>query len=104
MEITSVKVRLKNAENERVKATASIIFDNCFVVNGIRVVKGNSNLFVAMPSELVKTGDGYRDIVHPINAECRAKVHEAVMKQYEAELKRAEEAAKADESAKKEEK
>jgi stage V sporulation protein G len=90
MEITSVKVRLKTSGNERVKATASIIFDNCFVVNGVRVVQGNSSLFVAMPSEQVKTGDGYRDIAHPINAECRAKVHKAVMAEYEAELKKAE--------------
>ena len=90
MKITSVKVKLKNSANERVKAGASIVFDECVVVNGIRVVEGTNGLFVAMPSEKVVTGEGgYRDIVHPINAECRKMVHEAVMEQYNAELEKA---------------
>lgn len=90
MKITSVKVKLKNVKNERVKAGVSIVFDNCFVVNGIRVVEGTKGLFVAMPSEPLRTEEGgYRDIVHPINAECRKMVHDAVMAQYEKELEKA---------------
>lgn len=86
MNVTNVRVRIKTQDNERVKANVSIVFDNCFVVNGIRVVKGNNDMFVAMPSERVKPNEGFKDIVHPINAECRKMIHEAVMKEYEKEL------------------
>lgn len=90
MKITSVKVRLKNSANERVKAAASIVFDECFVVNGIKVVEGTNGLFVAMPSEPLRTEEGgYRDIVHPINAECRKMVHDAIIAQYNVELEKA---------------
>lgn len=89
MEVTNVSVRLKT-DHERIKATASIVFDDCFVVNDVCVVNGKSGLFVAMPSRELRAGNGYRDIAHPINVECRSKVHDAVMKEYEKELAKAE--------------
>lgn len=88
MKVTNVRVRLKDKEDDKVKAIASIVFDDCFVVNGVKVVEGTNGMFVAMPSERNKFKEGYRDIVHPINKECRKMVHEAIMKEYDAEVAR----------------
>lgn len=51
MEVTDVRIHLNSKKKSRVKAFASITFDNSFVVRGIRVMEGDNGLFLAMPSE-----------------------------------------------------
>jgi len=80
VEITDVRLRRVSAEG-RMKAVASVTFDNEFVVHDIRVIDGKSGMFVAMPSK--RTPDGtYRDIAHPISSAMRAKIQEAVLAAY----------------------
>ncbi len=50
MEITETKISLVNKPNSRLRAYASITFDDSFVVREIRVIEGKNGLFVAMPS------------------------------------------------------
>lgn len=90
MKITNVNVMLRKKNNESIKATVSMVLDDCFVVNNIRVVNGTSGLFVAMPSERIKSGEGFRDIAHPINSDFRKIVHETILAKYEEEVKKAE--------------
>ena len=79
MEITEVKVFPVN--EEKLKAYASITFDNCFVVRNLKVINGNSGLFVAMPS--VKRKDGtYQDTAHPLNNEMRKMIETKVLDEY----------------------
>ena len=54
MEITEVRVSLRESEGKRLKAYATVTFDNSFVVRNIKVVEGNSGLFVAMPAKKIK--------------------------------------------------
>lgn len=54
MEITEVRISLKESEGKRLKAYATVTFDNSFVVRNIKVVEGNSGLFVAMPARKLK--------------------------------------------------
>ena len=54
MEITEVKVFLKEGQDKKLKAYATITFDNCFVVRNVKVIDGNKGLFVAMPSRKLK--------------------------------------------------
>lgn len=54
MEITEVRISLRESESKRLKAYATVTFDNAFVVRSIKVVEGNSGLFVAMPAKKVK--------------------------------------------------
>ena len=39
------------------RAVASITFDNAFVVHDIKVIEGQSGLFIAMPSRKPLTGN-----------------------------------------------
>ncbi len=54
MEITEVKVALKDSPDKKLKAYVSVTFDNSFVVRNIKVIEGLNSLFVAMPSKKIK--------------------------------------------------
>ena len=98
MQVTNVRVRIINKDNDRIKAHAAIVFDDCFVVKGIKVVRGNKGVFVAMPSIQSKSGEDFQDIAHPINTECRKMITEAVMSKYEEVLAKLESKEKAEEN------
>ena len=83
MEITEVRLTLRN--EERLKAFVSITFDNAFVVRGLKVIDGNTGVFVAMPSRRRKDGE-FRDIAHPINNATRQMIEDAVLTEYERQL------------------
>ena len=83
MEITEVRLTLR--QEERLKAFVSITFDNAFVVRGLKVIDGNTGLFVAMPSRRRKDGE-FRDIAHPINNATRQMIEDAVLAEYERQL------------------
>ena len=86
MEITEVRVFIANEEDERLKAYATVTFSHCFVVRDLKIIMGNTGLFIAMPSKKRKDGT-YKDIAHPINKDFRTKVEQAVLKQYQEEIK-----------------
>lgn len=54
MEITEVRVFVKDSPDKKLKAYATVTFDNTFVVRNIKVIEGTSGLFIAMPSRKVK--------------------------------------------------
>jgi len=54
MEITEAKVALRDSPDKKLKAYATVTFDNCFVVRNIKVIEGTNGLFIAMPSRKVK--------------------------------------------------
>jgi stage V sporulation protein G len=82
MEITEVRVFPVN--EEKLKAYATVTFDDCFVVRDLKVIHGNTGLFVAMPSKKRKDGT-FKDIAHPLNNEFRAKIEKVVLDCYERE-------------------
>lgn len=81
MEITSVNIKKSN-KGGKLKAYSSVVFDNAFVVNGIKLVKGKNGLFVVMPNRKNKRGE-YKDIAHPINSNMREMITKAVIDKYE---------------------
>lgn len=84
MEITDVKIR-KFITEGRLKAIVSVTIDNMLAVHDIKVVQGEERLFAAMPSRKDENGI-FRDIVHPITAEARKQLENAVLDEYERQL------------------
>nr|NNM89901.1 septation regulator SpoVG [Bacilli bacterium] len=80
MQITDVRLR-KVVTEGRMKAIASITIDHEFVVHDIRVIDGNTGLFVAMPSKRTPDGE-FRDIAHPITSSTRQMIQDAVLEVY----------------------
>ena len=54
MEITEVRVFLKEGQDKKLKAYTTVTFDNEFVVRNIKVIQGASGMFIAMPSRKLK--------------------------------------------------
>jgi len=81
VKVTDVRLRKIDADG-RMKALVSITLDEAFVIHDLRVIEGNSGLFVAMPSKRTPDGE-FRDIAHPINSEMRQEIQQAVMKVYD---------------------
>ena len=88
MEITDVRIRKLPSEG-KMKAIVSVTFDDEIVIHDIKIIEGTDSLFIAMPSRKLANGE-FRDIAHPINAESRKKVEDAVFAKYEEFLKESE--------------
>lgn len=82
MEITSVKIRKVEKENSRMKGIASVVVDNAIAIHDIRIIEGDNNLFIAMPSRKTPAGE-YKDIVHPINQEVRTMFEKEILDAYD---------------------
>ena len=82
MQITDVHLKKVNSGN-RMKAVASVYFDNEFVVHEIKVIEGPNGLFIAMPSRKTLNGQ-HKDIAHPINSDSRKKIEDAIFEKYNA--------------------
>jgi stage V sporulation protein G len=80
MNITQVHVVPK--EDERVKGYASIVLEECFLVNDIKIISGTHGCFISMPSRKRKNGK-FRDIAHPITKEMREKIESSIFDAYE---------------------
>jgi len=48
--ITEVRIKLCEANSERLLAFCSVTFDNAFVVRDLKIIEGTKGMFVAMPS------------------------------------------------------
>lgn len=83
MEITEVTVSIR--DEDKLKAFVNVTFENCFVVRGMKVIKGATGYFVSMPSRRM-TDATYRDIAHPITNEFREYLERAILTQYKKEL------------------
>ena len=54
MEITEVRIFPKESPDKKLRAYATVTFDNVFVVRNIKVIEGSTGLFIAMPSRKIK--------------------------------------------------
>ena len=119
MEVTEVRVKLAADEQENLLAYCSVIFDDSFIVTDLKVIDGNNGVFVSMPSRKVMDrcpsckGKNhirarfcnecgrklkkriidkklYVDTAHPIKAECRQIIVDAVIEAYNSECSKGE--------------
>jgi len=79
MKITEVKVVPRSGDS--LKAFASIIIDDAFIVKNIKIIEGKNGLFISMPSLKNKNGE-FRDIAHPINTETRNEIEKMIFDKY----------------------
>lgn len=86
--ITARIDHMVDKEDSNIKAYASVNVAGAFGIHGIKVIDTEKGLFVAMPQNSY-TKDGqkqYSDICHPITAEARTELINAVSEAYEQQL------------------
>jgi stage V sporulation protein G len=54
MEITEIRIFLKDGQDKKLKAYATVTLDSCFVVRNIKIIHSSMGLFIAMPSRKTK--------------------------------------------------
>lgn len=82
MNVTGVKV-YKIEGKDKLRATATITLDDAFMVHGLKIIEGETGLFVVMPA--VKKNGVFKDIAHPVTSEMRNAIVNAVLEEYHKE-------------------
>lgn len=85
MDIRITEIRISLRDDEKLKAFVTITLEGCFVVRGMKIIKGNQGMFVAMPSRRKPDGT-YQDICHPINQATRERIEHQILEKYRQEL------------------
>ena len=86
MQVTDVRIRVIDRDS-KMKAIASVTFDDCFVVHDIKVIEGEKGYFIAMPSK--RTPDEqFRDVAHPINPQMREELEDAILARFREALQK----------------
>jgi len=86
MNVTEVRISPSKGGG-KIRAFASIVIDDCFIVNDLRVVEGREGqLFVTMPARKTRNGQ-MRDIAHPLNGETRQEIEQRVLTEFEQAVK-----------------
>ena len=80
MQITEVSV--VPVDEDKLRTYVNITIDDCFMIRGLKVIRGAKGLFVAMPNKKGKNGL-FRDVAHPLNMETRKMIEDKVLEQYE---------------------
>lgn len=82
--MTVTEIRMKPvAGDARLRALATVTLDGEIAVHDVKIISGDERLFVAMPSRRMADGS-FRDIVHPVSAEARARLEGEILKAYRA--------------------
>lgn len=83
--LTMTEVRIwpfRNPEASRVKAMASITFNNGLRVSGCRIIEGAKGLFLSYPSEKKPGSDQYFPLFHNIDHQVNDEVQAEVLNRY----------------------
>ena len=83
MEITEVRITLK--DEAKVKAFASVTFNDCFVLRGFKVISGSQGYFVSMPGRKTRSG-AFQNTLHPLTNDMKIKINDAILDAFEKEL------------------
>lgn len=80
MEITEVRIKLVQDNNERLQAFCSVTFDDAFVVRDLKIIEGTKGSFVAMPSRKLTDRCGHCGCKNHLRArfcnQCGSKLDE----------------------------
>lgn len=82
LNITDIRIT-KVEGDDKLRAFAALVLDDCFLVGDLRVVEGEDGYFVAMPSRRKRDGS-FKDIAYPLNNSLRELIEEKVLLAYEA--------------------
>jgi stage V sporulation protein G len=85
MKITDTRVVLH--DDDKLRAFVSITLDNSIVIRGLKVIRGNKGLFVAMPNRRRPDGS-FQDIAHPIHPQARQWLERIVLDEYTRAVRR----------------
>ncbi len=82
LNITDVRIS-KVEGDEKLRAFASLVIDECFMVGDLRVLENEDGYSVAMPSKRKRDGS-FKDIAYSLNTAAKDFIEEKVLLAFEA--------------------
>lgn len=83
--VTSVQVfPFKEGPLATVKAMATVVLNDQFMVRGLRVMDGCNGLFVSYPIDPFFKGEDFRTVCNPITRQLREHIENCVLEKYQA--------------------
>jgi len=87
MKITEIRIHCISQGESKLRAFATVTFDDALVVHDFRVIDGSRGLFVGMPCRKTKQGE-WQDIVFPIATPLADQLRESILRAYQDEMAR----------------
>lgn len=85
--VTSVQVYpFNDSPLANVKAVATVVLNDQFMVRGLRVINGSNGLFVSYPVDPFYKGEDFRNICNPITRQLREHIENCVLEKYQASI------------------
>lgn len=76
------EVKVNNDGNpSKVRALATLLLNENFAINKIKVIEGANGLFVSFP-QIKNSKNEYEDVAHPITPEFRKEANDAILAEY----------------------
>lgn len=76
----------KDSPLATVKAMATVVLNDQFMVRGLRVMNGCNGLFVSYPVDPFFKGDDFRTVCNPITRQLREHIENCVLEKYQAAI------------------
>ena len=88
MTVTQVTVwPFKESNNlGHMKGIAQIVFNDQFVIRGLRIMDGVNGLFVGYPNDPFYKGEDFRSICNPVTRALRDHIENCVLEKYQATI------------------
>lgn len=68
------------------KATATIVLNDQFVIRGLRVIDGMYDLYVSYPNNPLYKGEYSQNLCNPITRQLREHIENCVLEKYQATI------------------
>jgi stage V sporulation protein G len=82
--LTITDIRITKVEgDEKLRAFASLVLEDCFLVGDLRVLENEEGYYVAMPSKRKRDGS-FKDIAYPLNPDAKEFIEQKVLLAFEA--------------------
>lgn len=79
------KTKIKKINKGELLCYASICIDECFIIDGIKLLEGRNGRYLLMPVRRIKDENKARNYAYPIKNEVREQIQEIISKQYDDE-------------------
>ncbi len=82
LNITEVRINKVDGD-DKLRAFAGMVLDDCFLVGDLRVMENEEGYYVTMPSKRKRDGS-FKDIAYPLNPDAKEFIERKVLLAYEA--------------------
>ncbi len=88
LEITEINIhvtrKIQGADQNPLLAFVRIVLNDCFVINGVKVIEGKFGKFISFPREYNRETKKSNNICYPIRKETHDAMAAVILKEYEA--------------------